>query len=83
MSKHIEAQRKGGEERRFPLLLTPFVAVWRFFAKMVELMGRAAAAIAGLLVMILGVILTVTVLGAVVGIPLVIFGFLLVIRAFF
>ncbi len=75
------AEQAGG--RRVPLLLYPFVVIWRFFAKMVELMGRATAAILGLLVMILGVILTVTVLGAVVGIPLVIFGFLLVVRAFF
>jgi hypothetical protein len=81
-SEHPQrAEHAGG--RRVPFLLYPFVVMWRFFAKMVELMGRATAAILGLLVMILGVILTVTVLGAVVGIPLVIFGFLLVVRAFF
>ncbi len=82
----MKQQPEGEAERTrssVPLLLYPFVAIWRFFAKMVELMGRAMAAIVGLLVMILGVILTVTVLGAVVGIPLVIFGFLLVVRAFF
>ncbi|GEM_PF-305107 len=85
MEKQSERPQRAGEAggRRVPLLFYPFVGMWRFFAKMVELMGRATAAILGLLVMILGVVLTATVLGAIVGIPLVIFGFLLVVRAFF
>ncbi len=69
--------------KRVPIFLYPFVGMWRFFAKMVRLMGRAMAAILGLLIMILGVVLTVTLVGAVVGLPLVIFGFLLIVRALF
>ncbi len=80
MDKLPEMKQK---TRKVPALLYPFVGLWRFFAKLVELMGRAMAALLGLLVMIIGVLLTTTLIGAVIGIPLVIFGFLLVVRAFF
>ena len=80
MGKLPEMKQKA---RKVPALLYPFVGLWRFFAKLVELMGRAMAALLGLLVMIIGVLLTTTLIGAVIGIPLVIFGFLLVVRAFF
>jgi len=41
------------------------------------------AVLLGLLIMILGVILCFTIVGAVVGIPLAIFGFTMMIRGFF
>lgn len=70
-------------ERRVPLLLWPFWAIWRLLAIILGLTGRLVAAIVGLVLMIVGLILTITVLAAPIGIPLIIFGFLLIIRGFF
>jgi hypothetical protein len=49
----------------------------------VGLAGRATAIILGWICMMLGVILTLTLCGAVIGVPLFAFGFLLVARGFF
>jgi hypothetical protein len=70
-------------ERRTPWFLWPFAALWRLLAFIIELTGRLLAAILGLVLMIVGVILTVTIVGALVGVPLIIFGFLLILRGFF
>jgi hypothetical protein len=69
--------------RNTPWLLWPFVAIWRLVTLIFELTGRLLAAVIGLVLMIVGAVLTATVIGAVVGIPLIGFGFLLVIRGFF
>ena len=68
---------------RTPLILWPFVALWRFVATIVEMSGRLVAAILGLVLMIVGVIVSLTVIGLIIGIPLILFGFLLVVRGFF
>ncbi len=70
-------------EKRVPLLLWPFWAIWRLVTLILALTGRLLAAVLGLVLMILGVLLTVTVVGAVIGIPLIVFGFLLVLRGIF
>lgn len=61
----------------------PFVALWRFLAWIIGLTGRLIAIVLGIVVMILGMLATLTVVGAAIGIPLMIFGFLLVIRGIF
>ena len=61
-------------------LLRPFIWIWNFFAFIVTLTGRLLAVILGLVIMLVGAILTVTVIGAIVGIPLIIIGILLVVR---
>ena len=66
-----------------PWILWPFAALWDLFAFILGVTGRLVGAILGLALMIVGLILTVTVLGAPIGIPLAIFGFLLVIRSLF
>jgi hypothetical protein len=48
-----------------------------------QLTGRFVAAILGLVFMIVGTILTVTVVGAVIGLPLILFGFMLMVRSIF
>ena len=68
---------------RVPLLLWPFWALWRLVTGILALTGRLVAVILGLVFMIVGVLLTVTVVGAIVGIPLLIFGFLLTLRGIF
>ncbi len=58
--------------RRTPLIFWPFIAL-----------GRLIAAILGLVFMIVGGVLCLTIIGAIVGIPLALFGFTLMIRGFF
>lgn len=69
--------------RRIPWFLWPFVALWRLLAAIVELTGRLVAVILGVVLMIVGAVVTVTVVGAFVGIPLMLFGFMLVVRGLF
>jgi hypothetical protein len=59
------------------------VALWRLLAAIVELTGRLVAVILGVVLMIVGAVVTVTVVGAFVGIPLMLFGFMLVVRGLF
>ena len=74
MSKH---------ERRTPWFLLPFVWLWKFLAFILELTGRMLGAILGFVLLVVGAILTITVIAAPIGIPLAIFGFLLILRSFF
>ena len=71
------------ESKRTPWFLWPFVAIWDLITWILQLTGRLVAAILGLVFMIVGAILTITVIGAVVGIPLIIFGFALMVRSIF
>lgn len=50
---------------------------------LIKLVGRLIASLMGLVIAIVGVVLCATVIGAIVGIPLVAFGFLLMIRGIF
>ena len=68
------------EKRRTSCLLWPFLAVWDLVVWIVNLTGRLIAMLLGLVILIAGVILTLTVLGAVIGIPLAAFGILLMVR---
>jgi len=63
--------------------LWPFVALWRLIALIVEFTGRIVAVVLGAVLMIVGIIVSLTVIGAVVGIPLAILGLLLVLRGLF
>ncbi|MGB5579994.1 MAG: hypothetical protein WBM68_05485 [Woeseia sp.] len=66
-----------------PLLLMPFVLLWRILGFVITLSGRIVCALLGLILMIAGVVLTMSVVAAPIGIPVSIFGFLLLIRALF
>jgi hypothetical protein len=68
------------EQRRTSCLLWPFVAVWDLVVWIVNLTGRLIAMLLGLVFLIAGVILTLTIVGAVIGIPLGAFGILLMVR---
>jgi len=61
-------------------LLKPFAWLWNLIATIVLLTGRLLAVLIGLVLMLLGVILTLTFIGAIVGIPVFIIGLLLVVR---
>lgn len=69
--------------KRTPILLLPFVIVWSLFSFFLRLTGRIVAAVLGFVFMIAGIALSVSVVAAPVGIPLAIFGFLLVLRSIF
>jgi hypothetical protein len=66
--------------KKTPWYLWPFAAIWNLVAYIVMLTGRLLAVILGLVFIILGVILTVTVIGAIIGIPLGVIGVLMIIR---
>ncbi|HUU27084.1 MAG TPA: hypothetical protein VM123_04660 [archaeon] len=71
------------EKKKIHLLLWPFVALWSLLSFILRLTGRLVAGILGLALMIVGIILTVLIISAPVGIPLIVLGFLLMIRSFF
>jgi len=66
-----------------PIIFWPFVAIWNLIELIFKMTGRLVAALLGLVLMILGVALCFTVIGAIVGVPLAIFGFTMMIRGFF
>jgi hypothetical protein len=66
-----------------PLLLWPFYAIWRFLTFILEMIGRLLCAMLGIGLMISGVAITLSIIGAPVGIPLASLGFLLLVRAIF
>ena len=70
-------------ERETPLLLWPFVALWGLVGFVLRTVGRILCAALGLALMAAGVALTLTVVGAIIGIPLAAFGLLLLVRALF
>jgi len=69
--------------RHIPWYLWPFWALWRLVTGILLATGRLVAVLLGLVFLILGVVLTVTVIGAIVGIPFIIFGLFLMVRGLF
>ena len=70
-------------EHGTPWILWPFVALWRLMAMIVEFTGRLVAVVLGAVLMIVGIVVSLTIIGAIVGIPLAILGLLLVLRGLF
>ena len=66
-----------------PWFLWPLVAIWKLLEVIVELTGRLVAMILGIVLMFVGSIVTLTIVGAIVGIPLAIIGLLLFIKGIF
>jgi hypothetical protein len=70
-------------ERRIPWFLWPFWALWRLLTLILGATGRLVAGLIGIALMVVGVLVSLTVVGAPIGIPLAALGFLLLLRAFF
>jgi hypothetical protein len=70
-------------KKHIPWLLWPFWAIWKLVVGIVAATGRLVAVILGLVFLIVGAVLTATLVGAIVGIPLIVFGLLLLVRGFF
>ncbi len=71
------------EQTKTPWLLWPFVALWRLVTWILAMTGRLVAILLGIVFMVVGVIATLTVIGAIIGVPMVLFGVLLVFRGLF
>lgn len=63
-------------------ILWPFKAIFNLVTGIVKMTGRLIAMILGLVFLILGGVISLTVVGAVIGIPIAVFGLLLVVRGF-
>jgi hypothetical protein len=71
------------EKSRVLWYLWPFKALWDLLAFILTLTGRLIGAVLGLALAIVGLVLTVLVISAPVGIPLMVLGGLLMIRSIF
>ncbi len=69
--------------KKVPWFLWPFVAIWDLLAMVLNITGRILGVLLAVGLMAVGVALTMMVVGAPLGIPLVILGFLLMIRSLF
>ena len=68
-------------QSNMPILLWPFYVVWCLLTFVLNVIGRLVSALLGIGLMIAGVTITLSVIGAPLGIPLASLGFLLLIRA--
>jgi len=71
------------ETKKVSWILWPFVALWRLVTFILEMTGRFVAILLGFVLMAVGVLVSLTVVGAVVGVPIALFGLLLVFRGLF
>jgi hypothetical protein len=77
------SQMSTGTRSATSILLWPFTALWALLSLILGAIGRILCALLGLAVMAAGVALSLTVIGAIIGIPFVAFGALLMVRALF
>jgi uncharacterized membrane protein (DUF106 family) len=70
-------------QQHTPWLLWPFVAVWRLVTFILSITGRFIAVVLGFVLGVVGFLLTVTIIGAIVGVPMMVLGLLLVLRGLF
>jgi hypothetical protein len=71
------------QKRNIPWYLWPFAAIWKLLALIVEMTGRFVAMTLGIVFVIVGVIVSLTIIGAIVGVPLAVIGLLLFFRGMF
>ena len=65
------------------MIFWPIMALWNFVEMILKLASRLVAAVLGVVLVIVGIVLCLTIIGAIVGIPLGGLGFTMVIRGFF
>ena len=66
-----------------PWFLWPFAVLWNLVCGILKLTGRLITAVLGVVLLVVGVLLSLTIIGAIAGIPLAILGVMLMIRAVF
>lgn len=65
------------------LVLLPFKWAWLFTAFFIQGIGRLFTIFLGLALMLVGMLLILTIVGSVFGVPILIFGFVLLVRGMF
>jgi hypothetical protein len=65
------------------VLFWPFILAWRLVTFITNLIGILLALVIGLALMMLGIFLSSTIIGIVVGVPVFILGLLLLVRAIY
>ena len=65
------------------LIFWPFILGWRLFSFILRTVGRLVTGIIGFALLVVGIVVSLTVVGAIVGVPLALVGFLLILRAIF
>ena len=70
-------------KQSIPWYLWPFAAIWKLLTVIVEMTGRFVAMILGIVFVIVGVIASLTIIGAIIGVPLAVIGLLLFFRGMF
>ena len=64
-------------------LLWPFKALFWLIASLIGLVGRFVAILLGFILFVVGALVSLTIIGAIVGIPLALFGLLLMLKGIF
>ena len=83
----MSARQERGDDRQekrwslWRVLTWPFVALWALVTTLLKLVGRIVLFVIGLVLMIVGGLLTATVVGMFIGIPLLLVGLLLAVRS--
>ena len=80
---NLEIRMTTSTKQNIPWYLWPFAAIWKLIAVIVEMTGRFLAMIIGIILMIVGGIISLTIIGAIIGIPLAIIGLLLFLKGIF
>ena len=70
-------------ERSVPWFLWPFYAIWRLVTFILNATGRLVCGVIGIALMVVGTMVTLTVVAAPLGVPLILLGVLLLARALF
>ena len=71
------------EKRKVPFLLWPFRALLQLTVWILKFTGRLFGAVLGLVLGIAGVLLTITVIGGIIGVPLIVLGLMLMGKSIF
>ncbi len=66
-----------------PWIFWPIRAVFDLIEWVLRITGRLVAAVIGLVIMITGLVLTISILAAPIGIPMMVFGLVLMVRGIF
>lgn len=69
--------------KTIPILFAPFAWLWQLVTFILGMTGRLLAVVLGFVLLIVGLLLTLTLIGAIVGIPMLIVGFALIVRGLF
>jgi hypothetical protein len=71
------------DRKRIPWFLFPFWLIWKLVTGIVEFTGRIIAIGLGFVLMVVGILVSATIVGLIVGLPMIFIGILLVLQGIF